>query len=114
MKDKSEIEVEHYKQLLDQTSRHLSPAIHAQLDENRRHAMAHLETNRNYKISNWRPVFAFTIAIFVIAVFLIYPQTTEQPATDIYADLELLMDEEQLDFLADMDVSGWIVSANDG
>lgn len=114
--DSSQSDIDHYKELLEQSCHQLNPATIAQLDVKRRHAVTMLEKNSDNHLTRWQPAFAISIAALIFTVLIIFPLPLEQQAnsTDIYTDLELLMDEEQLDFLANLDISEWIVSSNDG
>ncbi len=107
--------VEQYRQLLDQSCRDMSPSVNAQLDEKRRLAVEQLDTGLVFSFTKWQPALALSISLFVITTILYLPiPSQQQTVPDIYADLELLMDEDQLDFLGEMELSEWLVSENDG
>ena len=107
--------IEQYQQLLDLSSQKLKPNIQARLNANRRSAVDNLQSVDNCQPKPWRFVISMAIPI-MLAVYIIFPLTSEPPVatTDLYADLELLMDEEELDFLAEMEVSEWLIDENDG
>ena len=111
-----EKDISQYQQLLELSSNNLKPAIKAQLNEKRRFAIDSMEADSGSKILNWRPALALSLPVILIAVVMYLPLITEQEqeSTDIYADLEILMDEEQLDFLSEMEVSEWMVAENGG
>ena len=113
MNDKQNIE--QYRQLLEQSSRDISPSMKAQLDDKRRLAVEQLDTGHVFSFTKWQPALAIGIPLFVIAIILFLPiPSHQQTVPDIYADLELLMDEDQLDFLGEMELSEWLVSETDG
>ena len=113
MKDNQDIE--QYRQLLDQSSRDIPLSIKTQLDKKRHQAVEQLDTGHAFSFTKWQPVFALSIPMLIIAVIMYLPiPSQQQPTTDIYADLQLLMEEEQLDFLGEMEVSEWLVSENGG
>jgi len=116
MKDNLEHDEKHYQQLLELSSQNLKPGIQAQLNKQRHDALERLETNSGFIFAKWRPTIAMTIPAIIVATTLYFPIQQEdiQLTTDIYTDLELLMDEKQLDFLADMEVSEWLESENEG
>ncbi|MCP3675911.1 MAG: hypothetical protein GY829_15790 [Gammaproteobacteria bacterium] len=107
--------VEQYRQLLDQSCRDMPGSVNAQLDEKRRLAVELLDTGHVFSFTKWQPVLTLSISLFVIIIILYLPiPSQQQTVPDIYADLELLMDEDQLDFLSEMELSEWLVSANEG
>ncbi len=112
-----EIEAEQYRNLLDLSSQHLKPSITAQLDQNRRATVDQMDSQPTFFTSIWQPATVLLIPAFLMVGFFLYtPDVTElEPAAnDIYADLEILEDENQLEFLAELDVSEWLTNENEG
>jgi hypothetical protein len=54
------------------------------------------------------------IPLTVVALVMIYPTPLEdiQTPSDFYADLELLLDEDELDFLSELELSQWADASN--
>ncbi len=109
-------ETRQYKNLLDLSTEHLEPSIKARLDEGRRQALDDSESHSFLKTIFFRPAMAFVIPAFILAVVLLQPNTeTPEPIDyDIYDDLQLLEEEDQLEFLAELNVSEWLVNENEG
>jgi len=116
LKTDNQLNLKQYQQLLDKSTKQLNPDIRAGLDQSRRNAIDMLDNNVGTQTHFWRPVIALVVPLFAVAAFIFYPTAVEEeiPTTDIYADLETLMDEEQLDFLAEIEVSEWIANENEG
>ncbi len=116
MKDKIKLnpqqEEKYYQELLDLSSHHLKPSVKAQLNENRRLAVDQLDNKSMFKSALLQPATALLIPVLLIVGLLfstpdeVNLQVTD---TDIYSVLELLEDEEQLEFLAEFDVSQWLI-----
>ncbi len=109
-------ETKQYKKLLDLSTEHLDPSIKARLDESRRQVLDDSESHSFLKTIIFRPAMAFVIPAFILAVVLLQPNTEVPEAIeyDIYADLQLLEEEDQLEFLAELNVSEWLVNENEG
>ena len=117
MNNELDQDIQQYQQLLKQSSKDLDPAIKARLNEARQNAVNSLDDSPGFARLFWQPALALSIPIIAIASLFIFsePDQYQQASSDFYADLEILMDEEeQLDFLADMEISQWIESENEG
>lgn len=109
-------ETKQYKDLLDLSTENLQPSIKARLDEGRRQALEPSDNQSFLKTIFWRPAMAFVIPLFVLAVVFLQPETevSMQSEYDFYADLQILEEEDQLEFLAELNVSEWMVNENEG
>jgi len=107
-------EIKKIKVLLEQSSVHLNPAVNAKLNAARSHAMDSLDSSAFNFSTLFKPFIAFMLPLFVVALVMIYPTPHEniQTSDDIYADFEFLMDEEELDFLSDLELSEWADNSN--
>lgn len=116
MNNELDQDIQQYQQLLKQSSDNLEPAIKARLNVARQNAVDSLDDPSSLGKLFWQPALALSIPVIAIASLFIFsePEQQQQAASDFYADLEVLMDEEQLDFLADMEVAQWIESENGG
>jgi hypothetical protein len=118
MKNDNNIEVNQditqMKDLLDQSTDNLSPAVKAKLNSARIQAVESLESSRFDFSIIFKPALAFMIPLTIVALVMIYPTPLEdiQNSTDIYADLELLLDEDEIDFLSELELSEWAVAYN--
>jgi len=109
-------EIEQYQDLLNLSCKHIKPSVKAQLDDSRRLAIEQSTNKSTFLNSIWQPAMVLFIPAFLLVGLLFQtPGNIEQPAvvTDIYSDLELLEDEDQLEFLAELDVSQWLIDEND-
>jgi len=109
-------QTEQYKDLLDLSTEHLQPSIKARLDDGRRQALDDSEKISFLKTIFRQPAMALVIPLFILAVVFLQPKTevSSPPEHDIYADLQLLEEEDQLEFLAELNVSEWLVIENEG
>ena len=107
-------DIDQMKTLLDQSSDNLRPAVKAKLNAARIQAVESLESSRFNFSSIFKPAFAFMVPLAVVALVMIYPTPLEdvQTATDIYTDLEFLLDEDELDFLSDLELYEWADASN--
>ena len=94
-----------YKDVLEQSTTDLSPSIKAHLNASRRAAMSSFEYSSSTHI--WKPAMALLIPVIAVTMIMLNTAHQEIPDSDLYSDIELLIDEEQLDFLADLDISEW-------
>ena len=110
-------ETKMYAHLLNQSSQQLGPATKAKLDAARREAMEQFETSTGFFSlqHNFRPAFALATTLIAITGILFLPSPFVQGTTapDLYADIEILMDQEQLDFLSEMEDLQWDSHNND-
>jgi len=115
-KQETHQETKQYKELRDLSTEHLQPSIKARLDEGRQQALEGSKSNDLLKNIFWQPAMAFVFPAFILAVVLLQPNTevSEPIEHDIYADLQLLEEEDQLEFLAELNVSEWLVNENEG
>ena len=118
MNDKFEQDMSQYKQLLDNSVEELDPKITEQLNSSRKLALETISKGKTWSIASlvWRPALALLIPALVISGIFFIPNTTEQEqsAADFYADLEILMDEEELEFLTELEISQWIDPESEG
>ena len=97
-----------YKHVLEESTTDLNPAINAHLNASRREALSLLEPKQTNLMSLiWRPAIALLIPVLAVTMFSLNTYKEESPETDLYSDIELLIDEEQFDFLIELDISQW-------
>ncbi len=114
--------IETFRSLLNDVSNKTSDDINKRLNESRAQAVEQLAQGHSasslMSFPMWRPALALSVPALIVASLLLSPQESNQnlgvsSEFDIYADLELLADEEQLDFLVDLDFSEWMAIEND-
>ncbi|MFT5451601.1 MAG: hypothetical protein ACI9N9_001087 [Enterobacterales bacterium] len=107
-------DIDQMKYLLDYSSDNLSPTVKAKLNAARTQAVESLESSRFNFSTIFKPALAFMIPLTVVALVMIYPTPLEdiQTSNDIYADLELLLDEDELDFLSELVLYEWVDASN--
>ena len=108
------LDIDQMKHLLDQSSDNLNPAVKAQLNAARIKAVESLDSSQFTFASILKPALAFIVPLTVVALVMIYPTPLEDIETtnDIYADLELLFDEYEIDFLSDLELYEWADASN--
>ena len=107
-------DIEQMKALLEQSSDNLNPAVKAKLNAARIQAVESLESSRFNFSTIFKPAIAFMIPLTVVALVMIFPTPLEdiQTSNDIYTDLELLLDEDELDFLSELELYEWADASN--
>lgn len=98
-----------YKHVLEESTTDLNPVINARLNASRREALSLLEPKQTNGLMSliWRPAIALLIPVMAVTMFSLNTLNEESPETDLYSDIELLIDEEQFDFLIELDISEW-------
>ena len=107
-------DIDKLKHLLDQSSDNLTPAVRAKLNTVRTQAVDSIDASRFNFFTLFKPAIVFMMPLTVVALVMIYPTPLEeiQVSTDIYADLELLLDEDELEFLGDLELYEWADASN--
>lgn len=96
-----------YRDVLEQSTKDLNPSITAQLNSSRRDAIASIDSSSKFQSMLWRPAIALFVPVIAVTMITLNTVNEELPDADFYSDLELLVNEEQLDFLVDLDISDW-------
>lgn len=102
-------DIDAYSDVLEKSTGNLSSSINARLNESRRDAIASIDQSPPVASMFWRPALALLAPVMIVTVIMLNVSNEELAEADLYTDIELLIDEEELDFLTDLDISEWQV-----
>ena len=108
--EKSDQDAHTYAEVLEKSTLKLSSSINARLNESRRDAIASIDQPATLTSMIWKPAFTLLAPVMIVTMIMLNISNEDISEAELYTDIELLIDEEQLDFLIDFDISEWQVA----